>query len=104
MRPAARGGLKGTRRTETGLIELGDIITQVNDETIDEESDLFQALEDCKPGDTVEVTVNRLAAVNDELQFKTVTLRIVLQSSAQLEKNMQQFYSLPTSPAPMSPY
>jgi hypothetical protein len=52
----------------------------------------------------VEVTVNRLAAVNDELKFKTVTLRIVLQSSAQLEKNMQQFYSLPTSPAPMSPY
>jgi len=101
--PAAQAGLKGTRRTESGLIELGDIIMKVNDETIDMEADLFQALEDCKPGDTVEVTVNRLAAVNDELIVKVLTLRIVLQSSAQLEKNLQQFYALPPAPGPTVP-
>jgi len=99
--PAAKAGLKGTRRTESGLIELGDIITKVNDETIDVEADLFQALEDRKPGDVVEVTVNRLAAVNDELQIKVVKLRIQLQSSAQLEKNMQLFqYPVPAAPVP----
>ena len=41
----------------------------------------------------MEVTVNSLVAVNDGLQFKAVTLLIVLQSSTQLEKYMQQFYS-----------
>ena len=100
--PAAKAGLKGTRRTESGLIELGDIITKVNDETIDMEADLFQALEDCKVGDTVVVTVNRLAAVNDELIIKVVKLPIQLQSSAQIEKNMQIF-QYPSAPAPTLP-
>jgi len=100
--PAAKAGLKGTRRTESGLIELGDIITKVNDDTIDMEADLFQALEDCKVGDTVTVTVNRLAAVNDELKIKVVKLQIQLQSSAQIEKNMQIF-QYPSAPAPTLP-
>jgi hypothetical protein len=56
---------------------------------IDKEADLFQALEDLKPGDTVSVTVNRVQALNDELRLKEVVLRIELQASTQQETNMQ---------------
>jgi S1-C subfamily serine protease len=78
------------------LTELGDIITKIGGQVIDVEADLFQALEDLKPGDTVEVTVNRVVAVNDELQMKEVVLRIELQASTQIEKYMQLYqYSTP---------
>lgn len=64
---------------------------------IDVEADLFQALDDLKPGDTVEVTVNRVVAVNDELQMREVVLRIVLQASTQAEKAMQLYqYPIPS--------
>lgn len=43
--PAEKAGLKGTRRTESGLIEIGDIILKVGDNVINTESDLFAALE-----------------------------------------------------------
>jgi len=89
--PAAVAGLKGTRRTEAGLVEIGDIISKVGDRVINTESDLFQALEDCKVGDRVKLTVNRVTAVDDQLQVKEVVLTIELQSSADLEKNMKVF-------------
>jgi S1-C subfamily serine protease len=68
--------------------ELGDIIVKVGDDAIDVEADLFSALEDLKPGDVVDVTVNRVVAVNDELQLKEVVLKIALQASTQVEKSM----------------
>jgi hypothetical protein len=49
---------------------------------------LFSALENLKPGDVVDVTVNRVVAVNDELQLKEVVLKIALQASTQVEKSM----------------
>jgi hypothetical protein len=64
----------------------------VGGQEIDAEADLFRALEDLKPGDLVEVTVNRAVAANDELQMKVVVLRIELQASSQVEKNMPQLY------------
>jgi hypothetical protein len=39
-----------------------------------------------KPGDLVDVTVNRVVAVSDEIQVKEVIIRIPLQPSTQLEK------------------
>ena len=83
------------------FIELGDIITQVNNQMIDVEADLFQALEDLMPGDVVEVQVSRLVAMNDELQMKQITLFIKLQPSTQIERNFgassmqQQPYRIP---------
>jgi hypothetical protein len=62
---------------------------------IDVEADLFQALEDLKPGDVVDVTVNRIVAVNDELQMKEFVLSIKLQPSAPTEKSLQP-YRYPT--------
>jgi len=82
---AARAGLRGTRRTAE-LIEIGDIIVQINDTPIVKEVDLFAALEQYAPGDTVTVTVNRLAANDDELVVQKIKLDIVLSSSADVEK------------------
>ncbi|KAL7558159.1 hypothetical protein ACA910_016214 [Epithemia clementina (nom. ined.)] len=79
--PAAKAGLKGTRRTETGLIEIGDIIVKVGDTVINTESDLFQAVESYKPGDFVDITVNRIVAVQDELVTQQLTLTTQLQPS-----------------------
>lgn len=78
-------------------LELGDIITRVGSNVIDVEADLFQALEDLKPGDIVDVTVNRIAAVNDELQMKEVVLSIKLQPSNTVEKSLQPYrYPMPS--------
>ena len=78
---AEKAGLKGTRRTETGLIELGDIIVKVGDTDIIRESDLYQAVERYKPGDFVDITVNRIVAQQDELVTKQITLTTELQPS-----------------------
>lgn len=84
--PAAIAGLRGTRRTESGLIEIGDIILKVGDSIINTESDLFAALEDKKPGDKVEVTVGRAVAADSELVMKQVVLELELQPSTIYER------------------
>jgi S1-C subfamily serine protease len=91
--PAALAGLKGTRRTETGLIEIGDIIMKVGATVISTESDLFAALDDYKPGDNIDVAVSRVVAVNDELVMKQVVLTVELQPSTIFEKkeNLQVY-------------
>ncbi len=86
--PAAKAGLKGTRRTETGLVEIGDIIVKVGDTVIETEANLFQALEKYSPGDEVDVRVLRIDAVNDQLAQRDLTLRIKLQSSEILEQQL----------------
>ena len=57
--PAAKAGLKGLRRTDSGIIEIGDIITAIQGNPIEKEGDLFKAIESFQPGQVVEVTVNR---------------------------------------------
>lgn len=89
--PAAKAGLKGTRRTEAGVVEIGDIISKVDNRVINTESDLFQALEDHKPGDVVKLTVGRVVPTNDGLQIEEVVLEVSLQSSSEFEKNMPTF-------------
>jgi S1-C subfamily serine protease len=89
--PAAKAGLKGTKRTETGLVEIGDIIVKVGDVIIETESNLFQALEKYKPGDVVDVKVLRIDAVEDQLKQRELTLNIELQSSEVLEKKVKLF-------------
>jgi S1-C subfamily serine protease len=84
--PAALAGLKGTRRTEAGLIEIGDIILKVEDNVINTESDLFTALEDRKPGEKVKLTVGRAVAADSELVLKQVELTVELQPSTIYER------------------
>jgi S1-C subfamily serine protease len=84
--PPAKAGLKGTKRTEAGLVEIGDIIVKVGEVIIETEATLFQALEKYKPGDTVDVKVLRIDAVEDQLKQRELTLNIPLQSSEILEQ------------------
>jgi S1-C subfamily serine protease len=94
--PAARAGLRGTRRTESGLIELGDILSKVGDTIINTEADLFRSLENYKPGDTVPITISRVAASNESgVTLETLTLQIKLQSSVDIERKMNLYQTMP---------
>ena len=57
--PASKAGLRGLRRADSGIIEIGDIIIAVEGKPIETEGDLFRAIEAYEPGDVVIVTVNR---------------------------------------------
>jgi S1-C subfamily serine protease len=57
--PAAKAGLRGTRRDENNEIVLGDVITAIDDTEISRVNDLHGVLQTRKVGDTVTVTVLR---------------------------------------------
>lgn len=57
--PAAKAGLRPTRRDENNHIQLGDAIIAVNDRPVRSVNDLLDVLEQQKVGDTVPVTVMR---------------------------------------------
>lgn len=86
--PAYMAGMRGTRRTETGLVEVGDIITKIENTPINTEADLFQALENYKPGDVVRITVSRVQVEPDEPERKAkeVVLMVALKASSELLK------------------
>ena len=69
---AREAGMIGTTRDpDTGKIDLGDIITAINEESVSSASDLRDALSKFKPGDKASVTIRRHG---DEKQL-TVTLQ-----------------------------
>lgn len=57
--PAQKAGLRGTRVNEDREIVLGDIIVAIDDQPIKSGSDLFDAMERHRPGDTVTVSFVR---------------------------------------------
>jgi S1-C subfamily serine protease len=57
--PAEKAGLRPTRRTRSGRIHLGDIITAVEDKPVEKANDYFDLLEKYKNGDTVTLTILR---------------------------------------------
>jgi S1-C subfamily serine protease len=57
--PAAAAGLRPTRRDESGELQLGDVIVDIDKKPIKSVKDLYGALEGRKVGDTVTVTVDR---------------------------------------------
>jgi len=54
--PAAEAGMSGAFRNARGDVELGDIITHIDDKPISTQDDYFSALEAHQPGDTVSIT------------------------------------------------
>lgn len=54
--PAAEAGMSGAFRNARGDVELGDIITHIDDKPITTQDDYFSALEAHEPGDTVSIT------------------------------------------------
>ena len=63
--PAARAGLKATRRDQSGRILVGDAITAIDGEQVDSSNQLFALLEKHAVGDEVTATVWRQASTLD---------------------------------------
>ncbi len=57
--PAERAGLRGARFERRNRIVPGDVIVALNDKEVDSVSRLMARLDDCKPGDVVQLTVWR---------------------------------------------
>ncbi len=57
--PAAAAGLRPTVRNADGSITLGDVIQKIDEDVIEDTSDLLNALDKHKAGDTVNVTIYR---------------------------------------------
>ena len=57
--PAEFAGLRPTTRNKRGEIELGDIITAINDDQVSTNNELFSVLEKYSPGDVITITYNR---------------------------------------------
>jgi S1-C subfamily serine protease len=57
--PAARAGLRPTRRDLVGTVRLGDMIVAIDGDALKSTEDFFAALEAHKPGDQVTLTVER---------------------------------------------
>ncbi|MFN4895914.1 MAG: S1C family serine protease [Pseudomonadota bacterium] len=57
--PAEKYGLEGIHRTPEGAIELGDVITAIDDVAVEDGNDLLRVLDEKAPGDRVTLRVNR---------------------------------------------
>jgi len=82
--PAFKAGMRGTKRTEDGLIEIGDVIIKIEDDPIETEADLIAALEKHRPGERVSVVVNRADSLNQDgrqLKLRQITLKTMLKAS-----------------------
>jgi len=83
---AALAGLRGLKRTDSGIVEIGDIITAIEGNPIEKEGDLFKAIESFEPGDVVKVTVNRPEIEMDgdgspQIKLKEITFDVKLIAS-----------------------
>ncbi|MBM4256090.1 MAG: PDZ domain-containing protein [Deltaproteobacteria bacterium] len=56
---AARAGLRPTRQDPAGRVQLGDVITAINDTPIHNGNDLFAELDQYQVGDTVTLIIRR---------------------------------------------
>ena len=56
---AANAGIRGLSQDTMGDVVLGDIITGINGEKVEDQDDLYRQLDKYKVGDTVQVEVNR---------------------------------------------
>lgn len=84
--PAFKAGLRGIRRSDSGIIEIGDIITAIEGSQITKEEDLFKAVEQFEPGDVVTVKVNRPQVEvdsdgNPEIRLKELVFSVKLIAS-----------------------
>jgi S1-C subfamily serine protease len=56
--PADKAGLQGVRQTRRGIL-LGDVIVGVDDKPVETFDDLYNLLDNHKPGDRVPIKVRR---------------------------------------------
>lgn len=93
---AYKAGLRGTRRTATGLIEIGDTILKIDEFKVNKEGDLFQALEQYKPGDVVKVTINRADLESPNSKSLRLTQKVLsIELKAQAAPPISQYLIIP---------
>lgn len=71
--PAAKAGLRGTRRNVRGMMHLGDIIIALNGKPVKDYDDLYNLMDDMKVGQTVTVTILR-DKKKQTVKIKTIDL------------------------------
>jgi S1-C subfamily serine protease len=71
--PAEQNGLEGVHRTPTGAIELGDVITAIDNQPVEDGNDLLRVLDEKSPGDKVKLQINRRGHVRES----TVKLGVI---------------------------
>jgi len=57
--PADKAGLRPTTMNVDGSVELGDIITKINNIEINSDLDAYEIIDGCKRGDVLNITVER---------------------------------------------
>jgi len=88
---AAKAGVRGTERNDDGSIAVGDIIVGIDDAIIDDESDLFKALESHSVGEEVKLRVVRREKIEGRGYFPS-TIELPLELSLQ-QSPAQKFKS-----------
>lgn len=68
--PAEKIGIEGIHRTPSGAIELGDVITAIDDQVVEDGNDLLRVLDDKSPGDKVRLLINRRG------QMREITVKL----------------------------
>lgn len=63
--PAERSGLEGIHRSQSGALELGDVITAIDQEPIEDGNDLLRVLDEKSPGDKVRLQITRRGDVRE---------------------------------------
>jgi len=76
---AAEAGLKGSYRSSSGEVVLGDVITAVNRDAVKTDLDLFRAIDKYAPGETVTLTVARLSDADGGQRLEEKELRLPIQ-------------------------
>src|SRR5262249_3874500 len=75
--PADRAGVVGVSESPAGDVVLGDVIVGIDDQEIQREADLYQALEIYRPGEEVRLRLSRPSRSGrkvQELRVKLVSL------------------------------
>lgn len=57
---ASNAGIRGSFRKKDGSVSLGDVIVGVDTKKVENDSDLFRALDQFEPGQSVRITLRRL--------------------------------------------
>lgn len=79
-----------------GLIEIGDTILKIDEFKVNKEGDLFQALEQYKPGDVVKVTINRADLESPNSKSLRMTQKVLsIELKAQAAPPISQYLIIP---------
>ena len=89
--PAAAAGMQATTLRSDGSVVLGDLITHVDGQEVQQVEDLLAAIEECNVGDVVQLTIDRgCDASRTDYVPVTLASRESLSSNSQTQQQQQQ--------------